>query len=159
MARLAALTLMRQAELRTLERDMVHLDQGLLLLPKTKTVPRAVVLGDEAVTLLKQQMWGLPADARYVFANPGTGHPYSRVHVTRVWRTAARAAGLRNFTFHDLRHHGATVAVNEGASDRVLMALGGWTTPKQIARYGFAAGGTLRAMANKIAGGLQATLH
>jgi integrase len=159
MARLAALTLMRQAEIRTLERDMIHLEQGLILLPKTKSIPRAVVLGDEAVTLLARQIDRVPADARYVFANPRTGQPYSRVHVTRIWRTAARAAGLRNFTFHDLRHHGTTVAVNEGASDRVIMALGGWKNPKQIERYGFAAGGTLRAMANKIAGGLRVARH
>jgi integrase len=158
MARLAALTLMRQGELRLLERDMVHLEQGLILLPQTKTVPRAVILGDEARALLERQIWSVPADARLIFPNH-TGQPYSRVHITRVWRKAARAIGLRNFTFHDLRHHGTTVAVNAGASDRVIMALGGWKNPKQIERYGFAAGGTLRDMANKIAGGLRVTRH
>lgn len=31
--------------------------------------------------------------------------PYSRIHVSRVFRKAARAGGLKDFHFHDLRHH------------------------------------------------------
>src|SRR5262249_43456208 len=44
MARLAALTLMRLSELRTLRRDMVHLEQGVVLLPQAKAGARPVIL-------------------------------------------------------------------------------------------------------------------
>lgn len=153
-ARLAALTLMRQGDIRTMTRAMVRLDVGLILLPDTKTGPRAVVLGEEAALLLEAVLATMPADVTLVFGNRATGQPYTRVHVSRVWRKAARAAGLQNFTFHDLKHHGASVAVNEGASDAVLMALGGWTRREQILRYAYVANTTLRAMANRIAGGM-----
>lgn len=163
MARLAALTLMRQGDLRTLERDMVHLPQHLILLPSSKTGPRPVVLGDEAVGLLARQIARIPAEARYVFPKrPGgpyaraqVGQPYSRAHVSRVWRKAASAAGLRSFTFHDLKHHGATVALNNGASDAILMQLGGWKNAGQIRRYATAVAGRLREAANSIARGLR----
>ena len=45
-------------------------------------------------------------DRDWVFPNPDH-RPYSRVHVSRIFQKAARAAGLRDLDFHDLRHHGA----------------------------------------------------
>jgi integrase len=43
-ARLAALTLMRLSEIRFLKPEQVDLTHGLVLLPRTKTIPRQVVL-------------------------------------------------------------------------------------------------------------------
>ena len=39
--------------------------------------------------------------------------PYTRVAISQVFRKAARGAGLKDFRFHDLRHHGATMALNQ----------------------------------------------
>ena len=39
------------------------------------------------------------------------GGPYQRNLISHVWAKEARAAGLRDFVFHDLRHHGATVVL------------------------------------------------
>ena len=50
---------------------------------------------------------------KWLFPNPDGG-PYSRSQVSRVWHEAATAAGLTDFHFHDLRHHGATMALNAG---------------------------------------------
>lgn len=154
MARLAALTLMRQGDLRTLRVDMVYLEQQLILLPKTKTVPRPVMLSDEATDLLRRQLATLPADAVYVFPSR-RGVPFTPWWISAQWRRAARAAGLRGFTFHDLKHHGATVLVNNDASDAQLMQAGGWTRPDQIRRYGAAVSGRMRALLNGISRGLQ----
>src|SRR5207245_4682370 len=55
-AKLAALTLMRLTEIRTLRREFIHLEQGVLFLPRTKTEPRAVVLSAEAQKILRVQM-------------------------------------------------------------------------------------------------------
>ena len=38
---------------------------------------------------------------------------YTRVAISQVFRMAARAAGLKDFRFHDLRHHGAAMALNQ----------------------------------------------
>jgi hypothetical protein len=42
-AKLAALTLMRLSEIRLLRHDMVHLEQGVVLLPRAKAGARPVV--------------------------------------------------------------------------------------------------------------------
>jgi len=90
MARLAALTLMRQGELRTLRREHVHLEQGVVLLPRAKAGARPVVLSAEAQKLLRDQLER--HESAWVF--PGLdGSPYSRVHVSRVFRKAARPQG------------------------------------------------------------------
>jgi len=45
----------------------------------------------------------------------------------------ARQAGRRDFHFHDLRHHGATMALNRGFTAPIVMALGGWKTERHDA--------------------------
>jgi hypothetical protein len=73
-------------------------------------------------------------------------------YVGRVFRRAARAAGLRDFHFHDLRHHGATMALNAGFSAPIVMALGGWKTERMMRRYAAVTDGTLRRAAEAIGG-------
>jgi integrase len=151
MERLAPLTLIRQGNLRMLRRDQVHLEQALILLPRTKGGPRAVALGDEAVALLRRQLARHPSD--WVFPNPRTGQPYSRVHVSRVWRQRLRALGIYQrtggFTWHDLKHHGAMVGLAEGASFPELQAAGGWQSPTMVNRYATASSARLRDLQNR----------
>jgi integrase len=78
--------------------------------------------------------------------------PYSPVHVSRVFRKAARAAGLKDFHFHDLRHHGATMALNAGFTAPIVMPLGGWKTEKMMRRYAAVTDTTLRAAAEVVSG-------
>jgi integrase len=135
MSELALLGVMRQSDVRLLQRKHVNVAVGVLELPHTKGgEPRLVRLSPEALVIITRSMARDPRH-EYVFANPRTAEPYSRVHVSRCWRQAAQACGLPDFTFHDLRHHGPTVAVNHGASPDVLMALGGWKSPKMTQRY------------------------
>ena len=107
MARLAALTLMRPGELRTLKCEDVRLEQGVVML----------------------------------------------------FRRASRGAGLRGFTFHDLRHHGATMALNRGFSAPIVQALGGWKTERMMKRYAPVTDQTLRAAAEAVAGSESALLE
>jgi integrase len=135
LSQLALLGVMRQADVRFLKRSQVRLTERVLLLPTTKgDQPRAVRLSPDAITLLTRAMKREPRND-YIFANPRSGQPYSRVHVSRCWRNAARECGLQDFHFHDLRHHGPTVAVNAGASSAVLQAMGGWKSAKMVERY------------------------
>jgi integrase len=148
-SQLAALTLMRLSEIRTLRRDQVRLEQGVLELPTTKTEPRYVVLSAAAQKILRGQLEAHSKE--WVFPNPD-GRPYSRIHVSRVFRKAARAAGLRDFHFHDLRHHGATMALNKGFTAPIVMALGGWKTEAMMRRYAAVTDQTLRAAAEAVSG-------
>jgi integrase len=90
-------------------------------------------------------------ESEWVFPGPD-GRPYERSYVGRVFRRAARAAGLRDFHFHDLRHHGATMALNKGFTAPIVMALGGWKTERMMRRYAAVTDMTLRAAAEAISG-------
>ena len=148
-ARLAALTLMRLSEIRMLRREQVHLAQGIILLPTTKTEPRAVVMSEAAQAILRAQL--LQHSSEWVFPNPN-GQPYSRTRIGRAFRKAARAVGLQDFHFHDLRHHGATMALNRGFSAPIVMALGGWKSEATMRRYAAVTDTTLRAAAEAVSG-------
>jgi integrase len=148
-AKLAALTLMRLSEVRCLRREDVHLGQGVILLPRAKTGARPVMLSGEAQKLLSRQLEEHAGE--WVFPSPD-GRPYDRSYIGRVFRAAARAAGLKDFHFHDLRHHGATMALNKGFTAPIVMALGGWKTERMMRRYAAVTDQTLRAAAEAVAG-------
>jgi integrase len=134
MAELALLGVMRQGDVRLLKRSYVRVTERVILLPHTKGGPRTVRLSPQALVIVKRALARKPRHD-FVFSNPRNAKPYSRVHVSRCWRDAARAAGLDDFTFHDLRHHGPTLLVNKGANDAMLQAIGGWKSPKMVKRY------------------------
>jgi integrase len=96
MAKLAALTLMRLSEIRLLRREMVHLEQGVVLLPQAKSGARPVVLGQDAQKVLRGPLEA--HDKAWVFPNPD-GSPFSRHYVSHVFRKAARSGGLKDFPF------------------------------------------------------------
>lgn len=148
-AKLAALTLMRLTEVRTLRREYVHLEQGVVMLPRAKAGARPVILSAEAQKILRKQLE--EHESEWVFPNPD-GRPYDRSYVGRVFRKASRGGGLRDFHFHDLRHHGATMALNKGFTAPIVMALGGWKTERMMRRYAAVTDATLRAAAEAVAG-------
>jgi len=152
-AQLAALTLMRLTEIRRLRRDQVFLSQGVIVLAVTKTGPDAIVLNTEAQRLLQAQLDS--HDSQWVFPNPETGQPYSRSRVSERWRKAAKKAGLEDFHFHDLRHHGATRVLNAGFSTSIVMALGRWKSERVMRRYAAVTDKTLRAAAEAVSGNLK----
>lgn len=149
-AQLAALTLMRMTEIRLLRREDVHLEQGVILLPRAKAGARPVILNGAAQKILRGQL-DQAGPGALVFQGPD-GRPFSRQRIGRAFRRAARGAGLTNFVFHDLRHHGATMALNAGFTAPVLMQLGGWKTERMMRRYAAVTDATLRAAAEAVAG-------
>jgi integrase len=148
-AKLAALTLMRQGEIRLLRREDVHLEQGVILLPKAKAGARPVILSEAARKLLRGVLEHQAGSL--VFPGPG-GRPYSREQIGKVFRRATRNAGLKDFRFHDLRHHGATMALNKGFTAPIVMQLGGWKTERMMRRYAAVTDQTLRAAAEAVSG-------
>lgn len=72
-AKLAALTLMRQGEIRTLRREYVHLEQGVILLPQAKAGARPVIMSDAARKIVCAQLEAHGSE--WVFPGPRTVGP------------------------------------------------------------------------------------
>jgi integrase len=88
-------------EIRRLQREDVHLEQGVILLPQAKAGARPVILSAAAQKILRATLEA--HSGALVFPGPH-GRPYSREQIGKAFRKAARASGLRDFRFHDLRH-------------------------------------------------------
>jgi integrase len=110
---------------------------------------RLVMLSQSARKLLQTQLEG--HGNPLVFPRPD-GRTWSAEHVGRAFRRAARAAGVKDFRFHDLRHHGATMALNAGFTAPIVMALGGWKTERMMRRYAAVTDQTLRRAAEAVSG-------
>lgn len=125
---------MRQGELLDLLDSDLNLDDHALFIPKgkTKAARRRVELGDEIVTVLREQLLARPKKSRHVFASP-TGIRWDGSNFMEdVYRPAVKKAGLEGLTFHDLRHTAIST-----------MAIAGWR-PEHIARQiGHSDGGVL----------------
>ena len=67
-------------------------------------------------------------------------------------KEAPRPSLLRDFQFHDLRHHGATIALNRGFTVPIVMALGGWKTERMMRRCAAVPDATLRHAAEAVSG-------
>ncbi|TMJ83890.1 MAG: hypothetical protein E6G76_19580 [Alphaproteobacteria bacterium] len=94
-----------------------HATQTLPILPALQRVIDGTPCGD--LTFLVND-WGRP------FTDAGFGNKF------RDW---CNQAGLRHCSAHGLRKAGATVAANNGATSRQLMAIFGWDTLKEAERY------------------------
>lgn len=63
------------------------------------------------------------------------GRPFTAASFGNRMRKWCDAAGLPECSAHGLRKAGATRAAENGASEYTLMAMFGWMTPKEAARY------------------------
>lgn len=63
------------------------------------------------------------------------GAPFSDAGFGNWFRDRCDEAGLPQCSAHGLRKTGATIAAENGATEHQLMAIYGWESPKQAARY------------------------
>jgi len=63
------------------------------------------------------------------------GRPFTAASFGNRMRKWCDAAGIPDCSSHGLRKAGATRAAENGASEYTLMAMFGWMTPKEAARY------------------------
>jgi integrase len=63
------------------------------------------------------------------------GRPFTDAGFGNRFRNWCDQAGLHHRTAHGLRKAGATIAANNGATSRQLMAIFGWETLKEAERY------------------------
>ena len=152
---LALSTAARAGEITNLRWSDVELKRGRVLLRKTKNAhPRTVWLHGEALRLLTEHGKVRRLDEDRVFVSV-KGKLYRH---RPAFEAACRAASIRDFTFHDLRHTAATYLAREGASEQQLKAIGGWKSGV-VSRYVHLAAEDARAilekMNEKILGGKQ----
>ena len=87
---------------------------------KTKNAYRTVIIGSDAIDILKQQR-KRTAD-EYVFPSP-TGGPLSPDSVLNMLHRVLERAGLPKVRFHDLRHTFATLAIQNGVDIKTVSGM------------------------------------
>ena len=129
---IAILTLLRQGELFALRDSDLDLvggsvcvfaqhQEGERVPTKTSSGRRTVDIGPRTTRLLReQQLARQPGGAGHLFPSRA-GVPYDGSNfMNRIFKPAARAAGIPELTFHDLRHTGASLMIAAGCHVKVI---------------------------------------
>jgi integrase len=129
---IAILTMLRRGEILGLRDADLDLEVGSVsvfaqhqdgerVATKTRAGRRIVDVGPRAVCLLReQQLARTPNEGGHLFASRA-GRPFDPDNLMyRVFKPAARAAGMPELTFHDLRHTGASLMIAAGCHVKVI---------------------------------------
>jgi integrase len=112
-------------------------------------------LSPEAVQVLREARLLNPHGQR-VFQYEGK--PVGNFN-TKAFKKAADRAGVSGLRWHDLRHTGASWAVQRGVTLQELMVLGGWKSYSMVLRYAHLspanAAGAARAVGTTVAQALR----
>ena len=123
---------MRQGEILSLTWGQVDLKEGFITLrpEDTKTNDaRLIPLTAELVEMLKAMPRGLPNTPVFTYQGRTVGE------IKRSFSTACKAAGIEDFTFHDLRHTAINNWRQAGHDYFRIMAVSGHKTMSVFKRY------------------------
>lgn len=130
---LALSTGMRKGEILNLKRRDVFLNEGFVVLDKTKNKERRrVPIIGHAHAVLSNHLKVARLSSEYVFPSKDGKKP---IDIKRPWEVAVSSAELDDFRFHDLRHSCASYLAMNGASQRDLMEVLGHKTVQMTKRY------------------------
>ncbi len=109
-------------------------------LPKSDAGVRDVAIPPHLLSMLESHLeeFAQPGPNGLLFPNTKGQHMHHG-SLYKVYRPARKAAGREDLRWHDLRHTGATMAAQAGATTRELMARLGHTTAGVAMRYQHAA--------------------
>jgi integrase len=157
MALLAAWCAMRYGELTELRRKDVDLKEGVVRIrrgvvrvngefivgtPKTDAGIRDVAIPPHLLPVVQDHLDRLTAGSQNALLFPARhGEHMAPASLYRVFYPAREAAGRPDLRWHDLRHTGAVLAAQTGATLAELMGRLGHTTPGAALRYQHAAQG------------------
>lgn len=110
--------------------------------PKSEAGARDVDIPPHLMPLIREHLLKHAEAGRdgLLFPAQGGGH-MAPSSLYRVYYPARRAAGREDLRWHDLRHTGAVLAAQTGATLAELMERGGWSTTQAAMRYQHAAKG------------------
>ncbi|MBK6442860.1 MAG: site-specific integrase [Actinomycetales bacterium] len=142
--RFGELTELRRKDL-ALEAEVIHVRRGVVRVngefvigsPKSDAGVRDVAIPPHLIPMLKAHRDGMPLrgpDALVFPAADGVSH-IAPSTLYRVYYPAREAAGRPDLRWHDLRHTGAVLAAQTGATLAELMSRLGHSTPQAALRY------------------------
>jgi hypothetical protein len=150
-ARFAVHSLLRMRAMGKLEWKRVNFEQRRAWIPgahqkagRTFSFP----LTDELIRILRALRWLSPPASPYVFTWNG-----NRIDDfnTRSFQEAVKRAGVAPLRWHDLRHTGASWAVQAGVTLPELMMLGDWKDYRSVLVYAHLAPSHAAAAADRVA--------
>jgi integrase len=125
----------RKGELLRLRWQDVDFDRQRVRVLETKNdEPRAVHLPSVAVQALKALKRGHVIGQRHVFIG-ARGKPLTANSLSGKWKELRKAAGLRDFRWHDLRHSCASFLAQKGATLLEIGSVLGHRSPSVTLRY------------------------
>jgi integrase len=152
--RLLTFTGARLSEILTLQWEHVSEEHGCLMLPGSKTGPKAVHLNPPALDVLHAipRVEGNP----YVICGERFGR--NLVNLEKPWRRIRAAAKLDDVRLHDLRHSFASVAASGGQSLVVIGKMLGHSQPATTARYAHLADDPVKAASDAVGARIAAAM-
>lgn len=122
----------RQGEIFDLRQDDVDLPRGTLRLWTRKRKgghreSRILAMTSQLKAVIERRL--RDNESEFVFVNPRTGGPYQRnqAMIKQMMTRLCRAAGVKRFTHHAIRHYGASALLDGLRSGQVsLKELQGW---------------------------------
>ncbi len=147
MAHFGLATGLRQRNVCRMEWSQVDLDRSIAWIHPDQAKSKkaiAVPLNEDALKIIKS-LKGV--HEKFVFTY--LGKPVWQVN-TKAWRKAVKAAGLKDFRWHDLCHTWASWHVQAGTPLHVLQELGGWESAEMVRRYAHLDAGLLAQYAGGI---------
>lgn len=150
-ARVAVHTLLRMRAMLQLEWKRVDLKAGRAWIPAAHQKAARTfgfALNVEAVRAIRALRWLSPPSSPWVFTWKGRRIDDCN---TVAFQNAVRRAGIPHVNWHDLRHTGASWAVQNGVTLPELMLLGDWKDYRSVLRYAHLAPTQAAAAAEKVA--------
>lgn len=121
---------MRKAEVLNLKWENIDFKKGYINVLITKNdKPRQVPISPKLAEVLKS----IKKETEFVFINPNTKKPYSSI--TKTYNEVLASAGIKDFTFHDLRHTAASRMVEGGFDLITVSEIFGWINLQMVKRY------------------------
>lgn len=149
-ARFAVLTLLRKSSQALLTWERVDLQAKRAWIPGAQMKmhrTHGFPLSSEAVKVLRE-IKALNQEGPRIFQFEG--EPIANFH-TAAFKKAAGRAGLLPLRWHDLRHTGASWAVQSGVTLQELQVLGDWKSYRSVLKYAFLAPQNAVSAAEKVA--------
>jgi len=142
----------RRGSARNLKWSDVCLESGSAVLRDSKTGTVSILLGQDALELLRNHP--RTEGAEYVFTGSGPDGIRSDREIDRIPGMIRDAAGIDKSLdpCHMLRRNLATKLDRHGVSTATIMALGGWKSPAMVHHYTATEKETIREAADLLAG-------
>lgn len=143
------------------ERGLLHVTRGVVRVegavsvgtPKSEAGVRTVTVPPHLRPMLAEHMITYVGPDRDALVFSSVKDPHVQVHpntIYRRWHPAREKIGRPDLRIHDLRHTGAVLAAQTGATLAELMARIGHSTPQAALRYQHAARGRDAAIAEAL---------